>query len=264
MADLFLSYAREDRECAELLARALAQRGWSVWWDRQIHVGRSFSEVIERELSQAKCVIVLWSKHSLASDWVQNEAAEALHRKSLVPVRIEDVRPPLEFRRLQTADLIDWRKGFNSPDFEACITAIEILVDQTGTKPIPTHSKTPRPPEVPPRTVPQQTVPPPPRQQPPPQQHVHQQQQQGSHAAAAIPNYLIHAVLVTALCCPLLGIVAIVYSTQVNSKLAAGDFAGAREASNNAKLWMLISLGLGAVVNGFFLVMFVAASFGQY
>jgi hypothetical protein len=86
MADVFISYSREDRECAELLARALSERGWKVWWDRQINVGRSFSETIERELDRARCVVVLWSRNSVQSEWVQNEAAEAAGRKALVPV----------------------------------------------------------------------------------------------------------------------------------------------------------------------------------
>ena len=149
MAHLFLSYAREDRECAELLARALASRGWSVWWDRQIQVGRSFSKVIEAELDKARCVIVLWSRHAVESEWVQNEAAEAERRNVLVPVRIEDVRQPLGFRHLQTADLFDWRKGFDSPDFDACLSSIESLVRKTSPQ---TLSNQPSQPEVDKRT----------------------------------------------------------------------------------------------------------------
>jgi len=34
MSDIFISYARADKEKAELLANA--QKGWSVWWDREI------------------------------------------------------------------------------------------------------------------------------------------------------------------------------------------------------------------------------------
>jgi hypothetical protein len=131
MAHLFLSYAREDRECAELLANALTDRGWTVWWDRQLQVGRSFSQVIEQELDRARCVIVLWSSNAVTSEWVQNEASEAMRRKVLVPVRIEDVRPPLEFRRLHTADLLDWRRGFDSPEFDHCVASIELLVRKT-------------------------------------------------------------------------------------------------------------------------------------
>jgi len=145
MADLFLSYAREDRECAESLARALKNRGWAVWWDRRIQVGRSFSAEIERELDAAACVLVLWSRNSVASEWVQNEAAEAARRKVLVPVRIEDVRPPLEFRRLQTADLFDWRNGLEGPEFEACIASIEALAQRDVKTPVAAPEVAPQP-----------------------------------------------------------------------------------------------------------------------
>ena len=40
------------------------------------------------------------------------------------------------------------------------------------------------------------------------------------------------------------GIVAIVFASQVNSKLNAGDRAGAGQASRNAKLWCWITTGL--------------------
>jgi hypothetical protein len=63
-----------------------------------------------------------------------------------------------------------------------------------------------------------------------------------------VPNYLIQAVLVTLCCCLPGGVVAIVYAAQVNSKLAAGDIAGAQLASKNAKMWCWIAGGVGAVV----------------
>lgn len=62
---------------------------------------------------------------------------------------------------------------------------------------------------------------------------------------ATVQNYLVFAILATVLCCLPAGIPAIVYAAQVNSKLQAGDLAGAQAASNNAKMWCLISLGLG-------------------
>jgi hypothetical protein len=108
MSDIFISYAREDRDKAKALAELCQQQDWSVWWDRRIPPGRSFDEVIEEALGAAKCVVVLWSKSSASSDWVKGEAAEGWRRKILVPVRIDSATVPLEFRRLQTVDLSDW------------------------------------------------------------------------------------------------------------------------------------------------------------
>ena len=67
-----------------------------------------------------------------------------------------------------------------------------------------------------------------------------------------VPNYLVFAILATVFCCLPAGIPAIVYAAQVNSKLQVGDLAGAQLASKNAKLWCLISLGLGLGVVGLY------------
>ena len=58
MADIFISYARDDRDQMELLANALASSGYSVWWDRNISGGAEFSQKIEAELMSAAIVIV--------------------------------------------------------------------------------------------------------------------------------------------------------------------------------------------------------------
>ena len=60
-----------------------------------------------------------------------------------------------------------------------------------------------------------------------------------------VQNYLVFAILTTVFCCLPAGIPAIVYAAQVNGKMQAGDYAGAQMASKNAKMWCLISLGLG-------------------
>lgn len=52
MSDVFLSYAAEDRERVERLAWALAELGWSVWWDRDIPAGKTFDAVIEEALTR--------------------------------------------------------------------------------------------------------------------------------------------------------------------------------------------------------------------
>lgn len=133
MADIFISYAREDRERASRIADALEERGWSVWWDREMIVGKSFSEVIEREIATAKCVIVLWSGSSLKSRWVRNEAADGAARELLVPVLLDDSRLPLEFSHLHTASLGDWQPGTTTEQFEDLMSSVAALVTASGT-----------------------------------------------------------------------------------------------------------------------------------
>jgi hypothetical protein len=81
--------------------------------------------------------------------------------------------------------------------------------------------------------------------------------------AVAVQNYLVFAILATVFCCLPAGIPAIVYAAQVNAKLQSGDFAGAQLASNNAKMWCLISAGLGvAVVTIYILLIMVGVLSG--
>lgn len=69
-------------------------------------------------------------------------------------------------------------------------------------------------------------------------------------APPPVPNYLVPSILVTLCCCAPLGIVALVFSAQVNSKLIAGDIAGAQESSKKARMWMLVGLLIGLVAGG--------------
>jgi hypothetical protein len=128
VADVFISYASEDRDRAGRLASALSALGWSVWWDRRIIAGQSFDQVIERELETAKSVVVLWSKHSIVSEWVKNEAAVASERGVLVPAVIDSVKLPLEFRRRQTAELIGWRGESSDGGFQALCEGIATTI----------------------------------------------------------------------------------------------------------------------------------------
>jgi hypothetical protein len=124
VADVFISYANQDRESAHRLANALIAVGWSVWWDRKIIAGQSFDQVIERELETAKSVVVLWSEHSIASEWVKNEAAVASQRGVLVPASVKSVKLPLEFRRKQTAELVGWNGDPSYSGFQALCEGI--------------------------------------------------------------------------------------------------------------------------------------------
>lgn len=66
--------------------------------------------------------------------------------------------------------------------------------------------------------------------------------------SAPPPNYLVWAILSTVLCCLPLGIASIVFSTQVNTKWAQGDQAGAHESARKAKQFAIWSAIAGLVV----------------
>jgi hypothetical protein len=70
MSEIFISYASEDKPVAKSLAAVLHERGLRVFWDRAIGPGAEWSEEIQRELRNARCVIVLWSAASANSLWV--------------------------------------------------------------------------------------------------------------------------------------------------------------------------------------------------
>jgi hypothetical protein len=78
-----------------------------------------------------------------------------------------------------------------------------------------------------------------------------EQPPQATPAIGPVPTHLAWAIVSTilafCLCCvvgAIPGVVAIVFATQVNSRLTAGDRAGAEQASKNAKLWCWITTGL--------------------
>ena len=67
MADVFISYASEDRDIVRTFVAHIEKAGLSVWWDRNIGVGTSFDLEIERELDACGCVVVVWSRYSVCS-----------------------------------------------------------------------------------------------------------------------------------------------------------------------------------------------------
>jgi 4-amino-4-deoxy-L-arabinose transferase-like glycosyltransferase len=76
-------------------------------------------------------------------------------------------------------------------------------------------------------------------------------------------NWLVEAILVTILCCLPFGIVGIVYATQINSKIAAGDMTGAETARKEAAKWTKLGFWIGLAILALYVlfVLLMGASF---
>jgi hypothetical protein len=108
MSDIFISYDDQDRQRVRQIVEAFEAHGWNVWWDHRISTGEPFARVIERELTAASCVLVVWTNTSVHSEWVRAEADEAWKLGKLVPVLLDRVKPPMPFGQIQAADLVGW------------------------------------------------------------------------------------------------------------------------------------------------------------
>ena len=128
MVDIFISYSNEDRSRVEPLASALEAQGWSVFWDRTIPAGKTWRQVIGDALETSRSVIVAWSKTSVDSSWVQEEADRGRERNILIPILIDNVKPPLGFGAIQAADLVSWEPTQSSPQFEKLVSDLSAIL----------------------------------------------------------------------------------------------------------------------------------------
>ncbi len=124
MADIFISYASEDRARVRPLAEALKERGFNVWWDRSLAAGQDYTAIIEKELKDAKAVIVVWTQSSANSTFVRDEAGRARDEGRLVPVMLDNVQIPLGFGAFQAEDFTRWNGGANAPQMQLLVEVI--------------------------------------------------------------------------------------------------------------------------------------------
>ncbi|MGD9511443.1 MAG: toll/interleukin-1 receptor domain-containing protein [Geminicoccaceae bacterium] len=133
--DIFISYAREDEAWVAPLAAALEASGRSVFWDRHVPAGRTWRSHIGAALEQARCVVVGWSEHAVASKFVLEEAGEGKERDILVPVLRTPVRPPFGFREIHAADLSGWSSGRLSPVFDRFLADLDAVLGAPAPRP---------------------------------------------------------------------------------------------------------------------------------
>ena len=122
MADIFISYKREDQSKVHELAKRLESEGWSVWWDYNIDTGERFRNVIQDELTNARCIIVIWSALSVKSPFIIDEAKEGLSKNILIPISFDNSIPPLGFREIQ---VLNFRDRQNDEEFQRLKNSVQ-------------------------------------------------------------------------------------------------------------------------------------------
>jgi hypothetical protein len=98
---IFISHATEDRDFVRTLVEHLRQKGFETWHQLEMTVGGNYMSEIDVRLDSCKAGIVVWSRSSVTSEYVKAEANRLRERECLVPVYIEDCKPPIVFGLIQ-------------------------------------------------------------------------------------------------------------------------------------------------------------------
>ncbi|MBC7769487.1 MAG: toll/interleukin-1 receptor domain-containing protein [Phycisphaerales bacterium] len=129
MTDVFIAYKREDKARVELLRAVLEEHGVATWFDAYLEVGVAWRPQIERQIAQARAVLVCWSQAACASPFVLEEAMLGAQRGVLAAVRFDQcaIRPP--FNGVTAADLSDWRGQGEHHGIRDLISTLSALLD---------------------------------------------------------------------------------------------------------------------------------------
>jgi uncharacterized membrane protein len=132
VADVFISYKKEQRDRVLPIAERLQELGVSVWFDVELSAGRSFTEEIQEELRNCKAQLVLWSPTSILSEWVRGEAEIGRQRNILVAVRIEpcDLLPPFNMHHVE--DLFAWNGEVQNSGWLSIVRRVGNLIGRPG------------------------------------------------------------------------------------------------------------------------------------
>ncbi len=132
MADVFISYKRNDRARVEDIAKALEEVGLSVWFDSRLELGafQGFDQEIEREVNSAAAVLVCWTQDAVKSVYVRAESKKGLERDALVPVFLEMIALPVPFNDIDTVNLSDWNGNRDDIRWQRILARVRQLADK--------------------------------------------------------------------------------------------------------------------------------------
>jgi hypothetical protein len=128
VTDIFFSYKSADRDRVSVIHDVLTAEGFDVFWDQQVEAGIDWDTWIRNHLTQAKCVVVFWSKQSIASDNVRHEATVAKRQNKLIHVMLDPLTPeefPMGLYTVQAANLTDWKDDVKHAEWKKLCREVE-------------------------------------------------------------------------------------------------------------------------------------------
>lgn len=131
MTDVYISYAREDRERVRPLAETLQFEGWDVWWDPS-EPSADGSAALDQKLGTAGAILVVWSAYSRGSEYVRSEAATGLYKNKLIQTRIDSAAPPRPFDQVEVIDLSLWSTERDDPNWRRVVQAVRLFAGAPG------------------------------------------------------------------------------------------------------------------------------------
>lgn len=136
---VFISYHREDAPFVQQLSEALAERGLRVWRDtNEIHPGQNWQMAIEKGLHAASAMLLVASRHSASSRWVQYEAAKSVELGRLViPVLLDEQGKELLTGSLAALQWVDFSQGRFSEGVDQILSSLADVLP-------PVHRAAPR------------------------------------------------------------------------------------------------------------------------
>lgn len=131
MTDVYIAYAREDRESVRTLSEMLRFEGWDVWMDPS-EPSTDNSAAVDLKLGSAGAILVVWSGYSRGSEYVRSEAATGLYKNKLIQVRIDRASPPRPFDQVEVTDLGRWSGERDDLNWRKIVAAVRLYAGMPG------------------------------------------------------------------------------------------------------------------------------------
>lgn len=130
ISPLFISYSHADTDFVDHLDTSLTKKGVRFW--RDIHDAKAgrLETQIDRAIRQNPTVLLILSKHSIKSDWVEHEVRKArelekeLGRDALCPIALDDgwkssPWPERVMEQVMEYNILDFSGWKDKPTFES-------------------------------------------------------------------------------------------------------------------------------------------------